>query len=144
MQKPWREEGQPILPALTLLDPDHHAIRVDIDRAKSDDLAHTQARAIGDHEQRSVFLKFGASQESRDFFTAQHLGQLLGLAGKGDVEKSGAERQSCVCAASGGGVARITRRVTRSTSATSRTCGTQAELATPSCVASAASSSDRA
>ena len=98
LQQHRAEHGVAVLASLALLDAQRHALAVDVGDLECDDLAHTQARAVG-HRQRCLVLQVWRSGDQlRDLLAAQdhrqrarhahvrHLGHQLGLA-EGDVEE---------------------------------------------------------
>ena len=66
------------LPALALLDPDQHALAVDIVDLEVRDLGDAQARAIGDAERRLVLDARRGLEQPGGLLDAQHLAQLAG------------------------------------------------------------------
>src|SRR5215470_15253108 len=57
-KKLWRQHGMAILAALAHLDPDQHALQIDVADPQHDGLAAAQTGAIGDAE-RSLVLETG-------------------------------------------------------------------------------------
>ena len=71
-----RQHGIAIPAALATLDPDQHALAVDIGDLQRRDLSHAQAGAIGDRESRLMFEADCRVEQSRDLVPAQHHGQI--------------------------------------------------------------------
>ena len=61
-----------ILAALALLDPQQHALRVDVGHLQRGDLRHAQARTIGGAERGLVLDAGGGLQKTRHLLAAQH------------------------------------------------------------------------
>ena len=71
-----REHGVAVLPALAALDPEQHALAVDVGDLQRRDLGDAQACAIGDRQRRLVLEAGGGVQQPGDLVAAQHHGQL--------------------------------------------------------------------
>ena len=71
-----REHGIAIPATLATLDPDQHALAVDIGDLERRDLSHAQASAIGDRESRLMLEAGGRVEQSRNLVPAQHHGQV--------------------------------------------------------------------
>ncbi len=57
---------------LALLDPERHALAVDVGHLQVRDLGHAQARAIGDAERGLVLQAWSGFEEPDHLFLAQH------------------------------------------------------------------------
>src|SRR5260370_37421970 len=68
----WREHRVAILAALALLDPQHHALGVDVGHLQGRNLGHAQARTIGHAQRRLVFDARGGLQKTHHLLVAQH------------------------------------------------------------------------
>src|SRR3954447_18909951 len=66
-----REHRKAVLASLALLDPEQHALGIDVADLERHDLGHAQARTIGSAERRLVLRPRGRLQEARHFFGAQ-------------------------------------------------------------------------
>ena len=74
-----RQHRVAVLAALALLDPDQHALAVDVGDLQRDDLGDAQARAIGDAQRRLVLEARRRLEQARDLLRAQHDRQLARL-----------------------------------------------------------------
>ncbi len=82
----WREKGQSVLGTLALFDADQHATRVDVGGPVPEDFAHPQAGRVGGQEERSMFEKRGARQESSHLVATEYIGELAWLSGHRNIE----------------------------------------------------------
>ena len=71
--------------ALALLDPQHHALAVDVGHLQRGNLGYAQARTIGGAERGLVLDAGGGLQKARHLLGAQHHRQLARLVHKGQV-----------------------------------------------------------
>jgi hypothetical protein len=71
-----REHGIAIPATLATLDPEQHALAVNVGHLERRDLGHAQARALGDREGRLVLEAGGRVEQSCDLVPAQHHGQV--------------------------------------------------------------------
>src|SRR6202035_3497385 len=80
--------------ALALLDPDHHALAVDVGYLQRDHLGHAQSGPIGDTQCRLVFEPRRRIEKTRDFLRAQDHRQLARLMNKlGVIQDVGAPKR---------------------------------------------------
>ena len=83
-----RGEHRVAIPAaLALLDPQHHALAVDVGHLQRDDLGYPQARTIGGAERGLVLDAGGGRQKLRNLLGAQHQRQLARLVHKRQVSR---------------------------------------------------------
>ena len=74
-----REQGVAVSSALAALDPDQHALAVDVLDLQRRDLGDAQAGAVG-HRQRRLMLETGCGvEQSRHLVPAEHHGQRAGM-----------------------------------------------------------------
>ena len=66
-----RKHHVAVLIALTLFDPDHHALAVDVGYLQCDYLGHTQSGPIGHTQCRLVFEPRCCIEKARDFLGTQ-------------------------------------------------------------------------
>ena len=95
LQQPWREQRVAILPALALLDPNRHAIGVEIAHAQVHELAHPKPGPVGGHQQHPVFPVLWAREDAGHLLPGEDLRQLCGglRARDGEVHLLAAERR---------------------------------------------------
>lgn len=79
-----RQHDVALLAALAALDPDDHAVAVDVGRLQADHLRHAQSRGIGGGERDARFEARDGFEKTDHFVGAQHGRELARLAGIGD------------------------------------------------------------
>ena len=78
-QQIGREHGVAIAATLATLDPEQHALAVDVGDLERRDLRHAQAGAIGDRKGGLMLEAGGRVEQPRHLVAAQHHGQVAGM-----------------------------------------------------------------
>jgi hypothetical protein len=86
LEQPRGERPGAILAAFALADVDRQAVGVEVRDLEGDDLADAETTGVGGRQQEAMPGMRAGAQEAPDFFPAQDIGQLLGLAGRRHVE----------------------------------------------------------
>ena len=84
-----RQHDVSVLAALALLDPDHHALAVDIGNLERNHFGGAQSCPIGNTQRRFVFEPRRGIEEARYLLRTQHDRELAGLVDKRRVLDDG-------------------------------------------------------
>src|ERR1035438_161810 len=71
LQESRRKHDVPVLRSFTLLDTNHHALAVDIDRLQMDGFRYPQSRRIASRQNGSVIEEFHRLQKLQNFLRAE-------------------------------------------------------------------------